>query len=111
MASSSDIFEISLGLNSLLNIFWAKLFIPFTFCLLRPQLLSWMVDNLLTVFALILFLHFFLNFKKTELAAATLIYCPIILLQREKKTSFLEVNTVSEGDLYFLIKEDIVLSF
>ena len=39
-----------------------------------------MVDNLLTVFALILFLHFFLNFKKTEFAAATLICCPIMLL-------------------------------
>ena len=37
---SADIFEISLVLNSLLNIFWAKLFIPFTFCLLIPQLLS-----------------------------------------------------------------------
>ena len=28
-----------------------------------------------------------------------------------KKISFLEVSTVSEGDLYFLIKEDMVLSF
>ena len=53
---------------------------------------------------------YFPDFKKTELAAATLICWPIILLQREKKTSFLEVSTVSEGDLYFLIKEDIVLS-
>ena len=51
------------------------------------------------------------HFKKTELAAATLICCPIILLHREKQTSFLEVSTVSEGDLYFLIKEHIVLSF
>ena len=33
------------------------------------------------------------------------------LLHREKKTSFLDVRIVSEGDLYFLIKEDIVLSF
>ena len=66
---------------------------------------------MLTVFALILFLHFFLNFKKTELAAATLICCQIILLQIEKKTSFLDVRTVSDGDLYFLIKEDMVLSF
>jgi hypothetical protein len=29
----------------------------------------------------------------------------------KKKTSFLEVKTVSEGDLYFFIKADIVLSF
>ena len=40
-------------------------------------------DNFEIVFALILFLHFFLNFKKTEFAAATLICCPTILLQRE----------------------------
>ena len=33
-----------------------------------------------TIFALILFLHFFLNFKKTEFAAATLICWPIMLL-------------------------------
>ena len=59
---------------------------------------------MLTVLALILFLHFFLNRKKTEFAAATLICCPIILLQSEKKTSFLEVNTVSDGDLYLLSK-------
>ena len=32
-------------------------------------------------------------------------------LHSEKKTSFLEVKIVSEGDLYFLIKADIVLSF
>ena len=49
---------------------------------------------MLTVFALILFLHLLLNFKKTELAAATLICWPIILLHREKKTSFLDVRTV-----------------
>ena len=61
---------------------------PFTFCLLKPQLFKLLKDNLLTIFALILFLHFFLNFKNTELAAATLICWPIILLQREKKTSF-----------------------
>ena len=29
-------------------------------------------------------MHFFLNFKKTELAAETLICCPIILLQSER---------------------------
>ena len=29
----------------------------------------------------------------------------------EKKTSFLEVNIVSEGDLYLYIKDDITLSF
>ena len=61
--------------------------------------------------ALILFLHFFLNRKKTALAAATLICCPIILLQSEKKISFLELNIVSDGDLYLLIKDAITLSF
>jgi hypothetical protein len=69
-----------------------------------------MRDNLDIVFALILFLHFFLNFRKTEFAAATLICCPIILLHNEKKISFLEVSTASEGDLYLLINEDITLS-
>ena len=64
-----------------------------------------------TILAVILFLHFFLNFKKTAFAAATLICWPIILLHSEKKTSFLEVKIVSEGDLYFFIKADIVLSF
>jgi hypothetical protein len=34
-----------------------------------------------------------------------------MLLQREKKTSRLDVRTVSDGDIYFLIKKDIVLSF
>ena len=53
--------------------FFARDLIPFTFCLLSPQLFNWVFDNLLTTFAFILFLHFFLNFKKTELAAATLI--------------------------------------
>ena len=37
----------------------------------------------------------FLNFKNTELAAATLICWPIILLQREKKTSFLVTSAPS----------------
>ena len=64
-----------------------------------------------TVLALILFLHFFLNLKKTELAAATLICCPIILLQSEKKISFLELSIVSDGDLYLLIKDAMTLSF
>ena len=68
---------------------------PFTFCLLSPQLFKLIEDNLLTTFAVILFLHFFLNFKKTEFAAATLICCPIILLQSEKKTSFLVTNDLS----------------
>ena len=52
---------------------FAKLFIPKAFCLLNPQFLSCVEVNLDTVFGLILFLHFFLNFKKTEFAAATLI--------------------------------------
>jgi hypothetical protein len=65
----------------------------------------------LTTLAFILFLHFFLNLKKTEFAAATLICCPIILLHNEKKISFLVVKTASDGDLYLLIKEDITLSF
>ncbi len=42
---------------------------PFAFCLLRPQLFKLVEDNLLTTFAVILFLHFFLNFRKTEFAA------------------------------------------
>ena len=46
---------------------------------------------------MILLLHILLNFKKTELAAATLICCPIILLHNEKKISRLEVKIVSEG--------------
>ena len=49
------------------------------------------------VLTLILFLHFFLNFKNTEFAAATLICCPIILLHNEKKISFLVVKIFSEG--------------
>ena len=49
--------------------------------------------------------------QQISVAAATLICCPIILLQSEKKTSFLEVSTVSEGDLYFFIKLNITLSF
>ena len=59
---------------------------------------------MLTTLAFILFLHFFLNLKKTEFAAATLICCPIILLHNEKKISFLVVKTASDGDLYLLIK-------
>ena len=47
-----------------------------------------------------MFLHFFLNFKKTAFAAATLICCPTILLHSEKNTSFLEVSIISDGDLY-----------
>ena len=48
-------------------------FIPLVFCLLKPQLLRLDVDNLFTILGFIFPLHFFLNFKKTELAAATLI--------------------------------------
>jgi type IV secretory pathway TrbL component len=81
-----------LGLKLLLSILFAKSFIPLTFCLLKPQLFNLLNDSLLTVLALILFLHFFLNRKKTEFAAATLICCPMILLQSEKKTSFLVVK-------------------
>ena len=95
MASSSDILDINPGLKDLSNVCFAKLFIPLTFCLLSPQLLSCTEDSFDTVFALILFLHFFLNFKKTELAAATLICCPMILLHSEKNISFLEVSTAS----------------
>ena len=61
---------------------------PLTFCLLKPQALSCKVVNLFTFFGVILLLHFFLNFKKTEFAAATLICCPIILLHNEKKYLF-----------------------
>jgi hypothetical protein len=35
----------------------------------------------------------------------------MILLQSEKKTSFLVVKIFSDGDLYLLIKDDITLSF
>ena len=35
----------------------------------------------------------------------------MMLLQSEKKISFLEVSIISEGELYFFIKEDITLSF
>ena len=34
-----------------------------------------------------------------------------VILQSEKNISFLVVNTVSEGELYFFIKEAITLSF
>ena len=54
--------------------------------------------------------QFFLNFENIELAAATLICCPMILLHNEKNISFLEVSTASEGDLYLLINKDITLS-
>ena len=37
IASSSDTLGIIFGLNVLLNTCSAKLFIPFTFCLLKPQ--------------------------------------------------------------------------
>ena len=75
----------------------AKSLMPFTFCLLRPQLFKLLVDILLTFLAVILLLHFFLNFKKTEFAAATLICFPIILLHNVIKISCLEVKIVSEG--------------
>jgi len=64
---------MSLGLKLLFNVLLAKSWMPFTFCLLNPQLFKLLKDNFLTVLALILFLHFFLNFKNTEFAAATLI--------------------------------------
>ena len=86
-----------MGLKDLLSICFAKLCIPKTFCRLKPHFLIWEKDNFETTFALILLLHFFLNFKKTELAAATLICCPIILLHKEKNTSFLDVKITSEG--------------
>ena len=50
----------------------------------------------------------FLNFKKTELAAATLICCPIILLHNDKKIFFLVVKVLS---LYLSISFFITLSF
>ena len=73
MASSSFMFLIKFGLNSLLNIFFASSLIPLAFCLLKPQLFRLDVDNLFTILGFIFPLHFFLNFIKTELAAATLI--------------------------------------
>jgi hypothetical protein len=63
-------FGISFESNVLFNVCLAKLLIPFTFCLLNPQLFNWVTVNLQTVLALILFLHFFLNLENTELAAA-----------------------------------------
>ena len=68
------------------------------------------MDSAETVLAFILFLHFFLNFENIELAAATLICCPMILLHNEKNISFQEVSTASDGDLYLLINKDITLS-
>ena len=82
-------------MKDLLRVTFDKLLIPKTFCLLRPQLFNLEELNFETIFALILPLHFFLNFKKTELAAATLICCPIILLHKEKKTSLLDVRIIS----------------
>ena len=35
----------------------------------------------------------------------------MMLLHKEKNISFLEVRIVSEGELYFFIKQDITLSF
>ena len=90
---------INLGLKDLFNICLAKFLIPDTFCRLSPQLFNCDIDNLDTTFGFILLLHFFLNFKKTEFAAATLICCPIILLHNEKKISFLDVRIVSDGPL------------
>ena len=83
MASSSFILFISLGLKVLSKVCLAKLFIPITFWRLRPHDLICEKVNLETILAFILLLHFFLNLKKTELAAATLICCPIILLHNE----------------------------
>ena len=74
-----------MGLNDLSIICFAKLFIPITFWRLKPQLLSSAKVRFETFLGLILLLHFFLNFKKTEFAAATLICWPIILLHNEKK--------------------------
>ena len=44
-------------------------------------------------------MQLFSNFEKTELAAATLICWPIILLQREKKISFLEKDITLRKNL------------
>ena len=95
IASSSFMFLIKFGLNFLFSILLAKSLIPLVFCLLNPQLLRLGADNLLTILGFILPLHFFLNFKKTEFAAVTLICCPIILLHNEKKTSFLVIRAPS----------------
>ena len=73
MASSSSILLINFGLNDLSKICFDKFLIPEIFCLLSPQLLNCEVVNFDTAFAFILFPHFVLNLKKTELAAATLI--------------------------------------
>ena len=61
----------------------------------------------LTTFGFIFPLHSFLNFKNTEFAAATLICCPIILLHKDKKISFLVVKVLS---LYLEISFFIILS-
>ena len=111
IASSSLIFLINLGSNDLFKIRFDKSFIPKIFCLLNPQFFNCEKDNFDTVFALILFLHFFLNLKKTAFAAATLICCPIILLHNEKKISLRVVKIVSKGPLYFAINLDSILSF
>src|SRR6056300_812170 len=97
IASSSDIFFIKLGLNVLSLICLAKLLIPITFCLLKPQDLNCDEFNFSTLFTFILFEHLSLNLKKTAFAAATLICCPIILLHNEKKISFRVVKIASLG--------------
>ena len=97
IASSSSILFISFGLKVLFKNCLAKLFIPITFRRLKPHFLICKKVNFETVLALTLFLHFSLNFKKTDSAAATLICCPIILLQSEKKISFRDVKIISDG--------------
>ena len=88
--SSSLLIDISLHLGSLFAIIY----------FFRRELLD--IKNNQRILGLItlgsiLLLHFFLNLKKTEFAAATLICWPIILLHSEKKISFLDVIIVSEG--------------
>ena len=59
--------------HDLFKNFFANSWIPLVFCLLKPQLFNWEKVKLDTTFGVILLLHFFLNFKKTLFAAATLI--------------------------------------
>ena len=80
----------------------------FALFLLKPHLFNLPVVIELTTFGFIFPLHSFLNFKKTELAAATLICCPIILLHNDKKIFFLVVKVLS---LYLSISFFITLSF
>ena len=82
----------------------ANSLIPFTFCLLKPHLLSLPGRNLFIFLGLIFSLHTFSNFLKTELAACTLRSTEMELLY-SKQVDFLEKQTTRpswEGPVLFI---------